>query len=162
MLEPEAKECLHTDLQALTRQKLEQKSAEVRDHVNRVALPENCAALPKTGPAKDPLKRKPPRHTVREGSPMEQFFRPMRAEEGGAAPALGDHALTPSERDGSAVTSRDVKTSYCMAVDEACAAAGLGCGSLHVLARVHAGWGKLPRLCREIILKVLLYSLMSY
>ena len=42
---------------------------------------------------------------------MEQFFRPMRAEEGGVAPALeGDHALTPSERDGSAVTSRDVKT----------------------------------------------------
>ena len=41
---------------------------------------------------------------------MEQFFRPMRVEEGGVAPALSDRVLTPAERDGSAATPKDVKT----------------------------------------------------
>ena len=90
LLEPESKECLRTDLQALTRQKLEQTSTEIMGHGKGATLAENCAALPKADPVKDPLKRKLPRHTVREGSPMEQLFRPMKVEEGGITPALGD------------------------------------------------------------------------
>ena len=53
LLEPEPSECLHSDLQTVSRQKLEQTSKEIMDRRKSPFQAENCAALPKVSQAND-------------------------------------------------------------------------------------------------------------